>query len=520
MLKRKKLVLIFSCLLVTSFGFSSSSASDYFVEAGSVDNPINLDVNNTSPLFWLFDVNISLLSQPGFVLNFSPTSSPPTPSIIPPGSSGTASFTFYDVDAGAPDGATGTLDFQITNSTGDTIFKEIDLIVGVLFPIVSLPYFEDFEVDDGGYVGTGIWEWGVPTSGPGSAYSGTKVWATILSGDYPNESQGFLHTPFIDLTGRIAPRLTFYHYYNMEWGFDGGIVQVSTDEGLTFQTIEPQWGYPDFVGETPAFTALSTPDSTYIKETFYLAPFAGNIILIRFQFASDHSVTRPGWYIDDVAVAESPAADVAAISVVEPGILLSLGPLNVKAQVVNFGSATQSFNVRLEVDTLGGSGGNVFNNVKQVTSLAATDTTLLTFDSWTPPQVGYYDLRVMTQLPGDVDPSNDTVFAQTFIIGIVGLPYFENLEASDGGFFATGSWEWGVPTSGPGSAYSGTSYGQRSWILITPTMLKIFYTYLRLTLQGHPIFLFFPSTTIMIWKKAMMEELCRFPRIEVLPSPP
>jgi subtilisin family serine protease len=47
-------------------------------------------------------------------------------------------------------------------------------------------YFEDFENDDGGYTidgGFTSWAWGTPTSGPGSAHSGSSVWATNLSGN-------------------------------------------------------------------------------------------------------------------------------------------------------------------------------------------------------------------------------------------------------------------------------------------------------------------------------------------------
>jgi hypothetical protein len=427
----------------------------YFVAPGSTGDTLHLRVLNSSSLLPLLDVNVTVVDTPDFVINMTPDSTSTVPPNISPEGVAVATFTF-DVDSNTVMGTRGTIVFDITNSSGDTTTKEIDLIVGTITYFTSVPYYEDFEADNGFYIGTGAWEWGIPTSGPGSACSGTKVWATNIDGNYPNDAQDFLHTIFVDLTGTIAPRLSFYHYYNMEYGWDGGIVQVSTDDGLTFQTIEPKEGYSAFVGETPAFTGLSTPDSTYKMETFYLAPFVGDTIMIRFQFASDGSITKPGWYIDDVAVAESPSADVAAISIVEPSILTNIPPLDVKAQIVNFGSATQTFNVRLEVDTLGGMGGSVFSNVKQITSLAPTDTILLAFDTWAPPQVGYYDLRAMTQLPLDADPSNDTVFVQTFIIGIVTLPHFEDFEASDGGFFATGSWEWGIPTSGPDTAYSGT----------------------------------------------------------------
>ena len=56
----------------------------------------------------------------------------------------------------------------------------------------SVSYPNDFELDNGGWVAdppTGGWEWGVPTyaSGP-TAHSGTKVWGTVLNGNYPNNA--------------------------------------------------------------------------------------------------------------------------------------------------------------------------------------------------------------------------------------------------------------------------------------------------------------------------------------------
>jgi len=54
-------------------------------------------------------------------------------------------------------------------------------------------YHQDFEASDGGYQvdGYSSWEWGTPTSGPGSAHSGAKAWATGLGGPYMNGESGY-----------------------------------------------------------------------------------------------------------------------------------------------------------------------------------------------------------------------------------------------------------------------------------------------------------------------------------------
>ena len=53
-------------------------------------------------------------------------------------------------------------------------------------------YRETFDASDGGWTGSGTasWAWGTPTSGPGAAHSGTRVWATNLAGDYGHTKMG------------------------------------------------------------------------------------------------------------------------------------------------------------------------------------------------------------------------------------------------------------------------------------------------------------------------------------------
>ena len=68
-------------------------------------------------------------------------------------------------------------------------------------------YRETFDASDGGWTGSGTssWAWGKPTSGPGAAHSGTRVWATHLAGNYSLNENGYLVSPPIDLS-RYAGR--------------------------------------------------------------------------------------------------------------------------------------------------------------------------------------------------------------------------------------------------------------------------------------------------------------------------
>jgi bacillopeptidase F len=76
-----------------------------------------------------------------------------------------------------------------------------------VLPGITVGYEQDFESDPSGWTSYGdanSWEWGVPTSGPGSAVSGDKVYATTLAGTYQNRANMSLQMPPIDLPGVTA----------------------------------------------------------------------------------------------------------------------------------------------------------------------------------------------------------------------------------------------------------------------------------------------------------------------------
>jgi hypothetical protein len=161
----------------------------------------------------------------------------------------------------------------------------------------TVPHSVDFEATDGGYVGAGVsssWAWGTPTVvGPATAHSGTKVWATNLSGSYNNSETSTLTSPVIDLSAYagLVPTVTWWQWLQTESGYDYASVQVSKDSGATWATI-----YGPLSGTIDgAWTrhAVAAPDATYAVPGFRF----------RFRLTTDSSVTYPGWYVDDVSVA-------------------------------------------------------------------------------------------------------------------------------------------------------------------------------------------------------------------------
>jgi len=169
-------------------------------------------------------------------------------------------------------------------------------------------WFSTFEADNGGFTaaGDGTWEWGEPTSGPGSAYSGSKVWATQLGGDYWNNADGRLESGVI--TVPTGADLTYAHWYNIEGNYDGYNVKISTDYGSTWNILgsylDPYTYASCYAVAISGETCFAGSQLSWTEVTFDLSAYEGMDVMLRWHFGSDSSVPYPGAYIDDVLVGE------------------------------------------------------------------------------------------------------------------------------------------------------------------------------------------------------------------------
>ncbi len=157
--------------------------------------------------------------------------------------------------------------------------------------------------------GTTSWKCG----GAGSAQYGSLLYAC-------------LETAAFDLpTGSV---LTFWHWMNAEvssaypgYCYDGGLLEISTDGGTTWQGLAPEGGYPYRVrtGGTPGPFTAETPvwsgTHDWREVTVDLGAYAGSVKL-RWSFGSDGADVLEGWYLDDVRVttsAPSSAGETAGV---------------------------------------------------------------------------------------------------------------------------------------------------------------------------------------------------------------
>jgi hypothetical protein len=117
-----------------------------------------------------------------------------------------------------------------------------------------------------------------------------------------------------DNVGQV--RLSFFHIFNFEPGFDGGILELSTDAGETFQDAGPfivVGGYDGTLtsdssnplGTRAAWTSRGRP-GVFSQVIVDLSSFAGKRVKLKFRAGFDEAAGvlngYTGWFIDDIQV--------------------------------------------------------------------------------------------------------------------------------------------------------------------------------------------------------------------------
>lgn len=141
------------------------------------------------------------------------------------------------------------------------------------------------------------------------AYSGSYSWFAV---DPDNPSEQIL-TLNQDIDVQSGMLLQFTHRFRTEATFDAGVVEMSTDGGLSWTNIGPlmtQNGYTDNIplGNNPSIAGFAFGGNSqgFIATRANLTPLAGNTARLRFRFSSDIASGGEGWFIDDVVLATNP----------------------------------------------------------------------------------------------------------------------------------------------------------------------------------------------------------------------
>jgi len=210
----------------------------------------------------------------------------------------------------------GTYTFKVSADGYSTLTEDITVTEDnhvINFELYEPYMFWDFEQNDGDFTSNYIngWQWGEPTAGGITAYSGSKLWGTNISGFYQNNAEWTLDSPTITMSNN--PMLAFYHIYNFEGGsnlWDGGNVSISTDGGTSFTVIDPITSYDGTISALGE-SGFGGMIEEWILVQFDLHEYGNEDVIIRWHFASDGSVANYyGWYVDDVAIVEQISVDV------------------------------------------------------------------------------------------------------------------------------------------------------------------------------------------------------------------
>ncbi|MFM7216474.1 MAG: PKD domain-containing protein [Bacteroidota bacterium] len=109
--------------------------------------------------------------------------------------------------------------------------------------INSFPYAESFESGPAGWTTGGTvsdWALGSPTKPTiNSAGDGLSCWISggLTSSQYNPSQRSWLQSPCFDFTTLVNPEIRFLIFWETEYQYDGGNLQYSIDNGVTWQTL-------------------------------------------------------------------------------------------------------------------------------------------------------------------------------------------------------------------------------------------------------------------------------------------
>jgi hypothetical protein len=239
------------------------------------------------------------------------------------------------------------------NSKTSTVYKEAfeDGLAGwekeseIAFPGgISTPWVADATPPGGrtGGVARGVDDpdAGQCTNGAGDASSVDSIISPVIT--MPDDTN--------------APKLSFDHYVSTEFGFDGGNVKVSVNEGAytqipasafvfnpynaTLQATNPMAGQAGFTGTDGGQVTGSW--GTTIVDLAKLGIKAGDQVRLRFDMGRDGCGGSDGWYVDNVTITSCDA---------EAGLLGSTTTLKIKpSKNLDF---RQDFKAKIKVKAAG-----------------------------------------------------------------------------------------------------------------------------------------------------------------------
>jgi len=137
----------------------------------------------------------------------------------------------------------------------------------------------------------GVWQVGVPTAGPSTAYDGVKVAGTVLGGNYADYTDSRLISPAVNLPPGGEPlMLYFQQWFDYQYN-EAGDVQISAWSGT-------DWGSWQTLTRTASYGSSNGWSRTMVD----LSAYANQTVRVAFYHQADSASQSTGWYVDDVDI--------------------------------------------------------------------------------------------------------------------------------------------------------------------------------------------------------------------------
>ncbi|MEP7042475.1 MAG: choice-of-anchor B family protein [Dokdonella sp.] len=119
-----------------------------------------------------------------------------------------------------------------------------------------------------------------------------------------------LITPPLELTAGALSTLSFWSAWDIEQGWDGGVIEISIDDGTTWARLTPSGGYPGTIDQGGSLCGIAEGDGaftgasqfTWSSHAIDLAAYAGQNVKLRWLYRTDSAQTGAGWFVDDIAL--------------------------------------------------------------------------------------------------------------------------------------------------------------------------------------------------------------------------
>jgi len=116
-------------------------------------------------------------------------------------------------------------------------------------------------------------------------------------------------TRTIDLSSVTNATLNFKTWYDTEYNYDFGYVEVSADNGATFTRIAG-----NITRDISGIPSIDGTSNGWVDAIFDLSAYAGKSIQLRFHYLTDGGVAQKGWAIDAISIPEIGFTDSAEVS--------------------------------------------------------------------------------------------------------------------------------------------------------------------------------------------------------------